>query len=45
MRRGYSWKIQRGKLAGNVIAKKYRLLKAITDHDGEHYSCRILRKD
>ena len=38
MRRGYSWKIQRGKLAANVIAKKNSMLKAITDHDDEHYS-------
>ena len=38
MRRGYSWKTQRGKRSENILAKKFSLLKAITDHDGDHYS-------
>ena len=37
MRRGYSWKSQRGKSSENVFAKK-SMLKNIADHGGDHYS-------
>lgn len=38
MRRGYSWKSQRGKSSEKVLAKKSKLLKNISDHYCEHYS-------
>ena len=38
MRRGYSWKTERGKSSENVLAKKSKLLEKITDHGSDHYS-------
>ena len=38
MRRGYSWKTERGKSSENVLAKKSMLLEKMKDHEVDYYS-------